>query len=697
MVVWGTDHAIRVISDENRIVCTRPTNSEALRMNITADGQFLVVAHGDEVIRWYELGVSQSNCLPLVLSFYVTQNDHGGWGYLAWLPDGRYATGGGVATRELACYPVEAADQPATCVDFQRDLSFYAPAAVRNALRDASPPRAPQRAASNSGSVARRVEAPLHGNDFVRSAHGAETAEVRLMDIERAEGARLDTRLLDSIARTAQQETISVDVTVPPEIGEEISAQVTVSGWNDGKPRYLNFRANERDVRITYNGVQYAEGKSIAVNSSDKLELTLALPKVVQTTRSNPFRLCPFVYGAVHDDGTPNERTIAVLANKAPCLSLKWTKATGHSNAPKVKLWAFLIGFSKATVSPLQYAHEDALDFARFLAQDFKHSLSEPASSGRAAFNDIKIVLFIAPPGDYNPTSIKNNKKVSLLREDLGYEKLDVVTMLPDDMKEGFNNRILNKIEELKTKLAVEEADKNENEHWEHEFLIYFAGHGSSSNEHSLSLETPSVDEKRNSGFLKFHDVVESLSGSRARYVRRIFIIDACRAIPGQKVSDTVDIEFEANEGYVNYVTTKSKWDYYFSAQGGGYSYEAGKVRIGDMIPGFELWPETVEKSGNGLFTLGLLTSLICGDEVNYPAQSKYTVDVSQKYMKEYFFSRFNPKWVDYQRELIPRLANGGIQFVNPEPYYLPISGGDQPFVFRNLESRPKRCFEVKD
>ena len=699
MLVWGTDHAIRVISDERKIVCTRLTNSEALRMNITADGQFLVVAHGDGVIRWYALGVGQPNCLPLILSFYITKNAQGGWGYLAWLPDGRYATGGGVATRELACYPVELSDQPATCVDFQRDLSRYAPAAVRNALREARRLRSPQKATSNSGSVdgPRRAGWPLRGIGVVGSAYGAETRGVRFIDIERAEGARLDTELLDSVARTAQQEAISVDVNVPTQIGEDIPAQVTVSGWNDGKPRYLKFRANERDVRITYNGVPYAEGKSIAVNSSDKLALTLALPKVVQTTNSNPFRLCPFVYGAVHDDGTPDEQTMVVLANKEPCLSIKWTKATGQNNAPKVKLWAFLIGFSKATVNPLRYAHEDALDFAWFLAQDFRHRLKEPADSGSAAFDDIKIVLFIAPPGDYNPNSIKNNKKVSRIRDNLGDEKLDVVYMLPEQ-KDGFHGRILNKIGELKEKLAVEEADKNKIERWEHEFLIYFAGHGSSRNKPYLEFETPSVDENRNFGFLKFDDVVDALNVSGARYVRRIFIVDACRTVPGQEVSDLGDPEFEVLRGYTNMTTTHSKWDYFFSTRSGGYSYETDKFGIGDLIPGFELWPADptdtstiVEKSGNGLFTLGLLTSLICGDALDYPA--KYNVEDSSKYLTNHFFSPRNPKWVDYEKELIPQLARRDIEYVEPEPQYRNVAADNRPFVFRHLESRPKRCF----
>ena len=389
MVVWGTDRAIRIVSDGAGIVCTRPIRDEAQRMNITADGQFLVVAHGDGVIRWYGLGFSPSNCLPLVMSLYVTRNDGEGWGFLAWLPDGRYAIYGAVGSHQLACYPVELPGRPPACVDFQQGPSFYEPDAVRNALRDAPRLRGPRPNAANTD----RAAAFAQGVGLIRSALAQEAVERSIAGLARAESAHLAQAVRSSILNRAERPSIAIDVVAPLTVAEEnLVAEVTVSGWDDGKPRYLSFKANERDVPLIYNGVRYGEGQVLPVNSRAKMQLTLVLPKVVQM--SGQFQLCEFLYRGVSEGGTPDKTTTEDLTNKNPCVSMKWA---GREQGVKRKLWVILMGFSKSQASPLQYAHEDALDFARFLASDFKKRLQSTVG-GVSAFDDIRIELFIAPP-----------------------------------------------------------------------------------------------------------------------------------------------------------------------------------------------------------------------------------------------------------------------------------------------------------
>jgi hypothetical protein len=256
-----------------------------------------------------------------------------------------------------------------------------------------------------------------------------------------------------------------------------------------------------------------------------------------------------------------------------------------------------------------------------------------------------------------------------------------------------YNERVISKIKELKNLILADQKDeKDKGEEWEHEVLIYFAGHGESK-DGPLEFDTPSVDDSRTVGFLEFEDVVKWLSDPDMGVVRRIFIVDACRAKPGRKESDEPNTDFVALNMSQTYQATRTKWDYYFSTQRGGYSYEQGKFGLGDIVPEFDLWSaSSVPKSGNGVFTLGLMTSLLCGDAIDYPEEKAYNVDISRRYLANWFFSARNQKWVEFKADLIHRFPQDEIEDLTPEPQHISLDDVRRSFVFRNLNGKPRNC-----
>ena len=286
-----------------------------------------------------------------------------------------------------------------------------------------------------------------------------------------------------------------------------------------------------------------------------------------------------------------------------------------------------------------------------------------------------------------------NNQKVHLLLDDLKDERLDLVLMKPDDQNH-YEAKVQDTIKLLKYMIGSERADRKKEE-WEDEVLVYFAGHGATIDK-SIRLETPEVDATRRFGFVKFDDVVDLLSDTDLNVTRRIFIIDACRPAVGGKAPDNLDIGNASMKIYDNFLKTKTKWDFYFSTKQGGYSYEETQFGLRDIVKGFDLWPtEAISKSGNGLFTIGFLSSLICGDIVDYPAEPAYNVNMSYRYMNDRFFSQWNGEWRRLEPDIKQDLQNSGLDFVKPEPEYLNGSGegARHSFVFRNLDAKPKQCF----
>ena len=162
IIVWGTDRALHVIGSDAKIVCTRPIGSPAFRMNVTADKRMVVVGHGDGTVRWYRLGDSRDPCLSLVASLYPTRNEDKTWGFLAWLPNGKFMTAGGAALKDLACYPFGGPDSLGRCTPFQDTEGYFSPDEVKRALAEALSTEPTQNLADVVAAKAEEKPASIH-------------------------------------------------------------------------------------------------------------------------------------------------------------------------------------------------------------------------------------------------------------------------------------------------------------------------------------------------------------------------------------------------------------------------------------------------------------------------------------------------------------------------------------------------------
>jgi len=249
-LVWGTDRMLRLVNSDATFDCVRPIESTAWRMNITNDGRMVIVAHGDGVMRWYRLKANADRCLPLVASLYVTRDDEGNLGFLAWLPNGKFMTGGGAGSKSIACYPTPKPNALTSCVDFQQ-TGLYDRDAVIRALSEASTD----------------------------------------------EGAPPDARVQQTLTKAASEDNMSVRL-----YGEndgqtsvsQYSVTATVSGWKEGT-RYLRLSAGAGvDVPFSHNGIPYGADRPMPLSTPGDFNLTLTVPEVLHH-KATPIRLCPAV------------------------------------------------------------------------------------------------------------------------------------------------------------------------------------------------------------------------------------------------------------------------------------------------------------------------------------------------------------------------------------------------------------------
>lgn len=100
--VFGTDYALMMRGRTGVGLVEREIATPALGMTVSADGERLIVAHGDGVMRWYDLNASGS--LNTVGALFIDpQLDRGRW--ILWSPDG-YFTHSETGGDELAGFSV---------------------------------------------------------------------------------------------------------------------------------------------------------------------------------------------------------------------------------------------------------------------------------------------------------------------------------------------------------------------------------------------------------------------------------------------------------------------------------------------------------------------------------------------------------------------------------------------------------------
>lgn len=614
MAVWGTSRALRIIGGDGKISCTRPIGSPAFRMNITPDARMVVVGLGDGTIRWYRLDDPMGACLPLVASLYLTRNQDNTWGFLAWLPNGKFMTSGGAALKDLACYPVGSSDNLGPCIDFQDTDMFFSPAEVRRALAEAE--------------STERLAAPA-----LASVVAAKTQE-------KPASIYLESKLQTSI--------------------RGLPITFTMAGL-EGGPRYLTLVAGAgSDLPFTVDGTTYSQARPFRIDGRQTLNVLSELPPNV-LHRSEQIKICAILSSRPDVDASSTLRL-----SGQPCRAVTWT---GNNSPPgKRKLWALLIGFSQAPkgdVPQLQFAHEDAINFARFLQRDIKGDLP-----GKSDFNDVDITLLVAAEKVDGP-ALNRDLKITTLRTELGDSRFHVMPPQSGHYVDAVRNTLKNIIKEIKDPTRPDKAD------WQDEVLVYFSGHGFSKYVDDdqqpytqVGLVTPDSSASFETGVIWVD--TDLASDLRTSNLVSLLIIDACSSqIDKEDDASSERIQLKLHIFRGSPIEGQTELQFFLGSALGRYSYEQQDYAVDDFVPGFSLWPAGVGTKGSGVFSLGLLASLLCQEAVD---QNRYTFESSYRFLRNQFFTPANAKWDSDIRPKLEQMMQG--RFVTPDPLVFGYPGG---------------------
>jgi len=636
VVVWGTDRALRVINGPGKIACTRPINSTAWRINITADGNLVVVAHGDGAIRWYRLDDGAS-CLPLVASLYLTKSAEGRWGFLAWLPNGKFMTDGGAATANIACYPTATQENFVQCVDFQQTDALFSPPDVIGALSSAestekSPP---------SGIVAERQQ-QRRASVVIRSDHAQASSAA-------------------------------------------LPATIAITGWTEAA-KYLTLTAGAGvDLPFNRGGQTYSAKRPLELSASGTLDIVVNFPESVQHPNKQ-IAICPSVYASLLPAGAADP---ASLQTRGVCPQITW-KGRESGRVVKRKLWALLIGFSESSSSagipPLKYAHEDAINFARFLQKD----LAGEVPGGKSYYDDIEIRLLVAPP-EPDKDFPSNDPKVKLLQQELGKARLHVIYR--HDSK--YDDLVRASLKEIASGIRSRPNSSDDGSDWEDVILVYFSGHGFSQYDDTgpvpyekMGLITPDADPNLTQGVVWLdEDLINKLATNGKL---SLIIIDACRSEIGVEGVSAERAKLKAYQS-VNLIGG-SELFFLLASKVGQYSYELPDYGLGDFVPNFDLWPADLGGKGGGAFSLGLLTSLICGEAAAHAGN----LEASKYFLIDRFFGESDAKWTQMVPKLTDLMKQYGLSFVQPNPDYFDVGGASEDAPLRlDSQAGPKCVFSA--
>jgi len=658
IAIWGTDRALRVIDSNAKIACTRPIESSAWRMNITADGHMAIVAHGDGVVRWYRLETGEDHCLPLVASLYFSENADGSWAFLAWLPNGKFMTGGGAGNKSLACYPVARADGLTSCIDFQQTNFLYDRDAVIRALSEASS----------------------------------------------TEHLPIDPNLAQSIAKAQASPTISFTLKGDTDTANpSYRLKITVNSWREGK-RYLTFSAGANtavDVPFRRNGADYNAAKPLELSTPGDYDVELTIPDTLRH-KAVTIKICPLIYAAVQPDGQPSAQSIQGRAEGTYCLNVSW-EGQESAKPHKRMLWALLVGFSgssNVSALPLKFAHDDVLNFARFLYLESQRGLPGETANvpPQLFFDEMRVRLLIAGPGVSDSAGIDANPKVQQLRDDMAEPKFEIVY---NRNSEPYNTLVLNSLQTIVDDIGrFSKNHLNDSVNWEHQILFYFSGHGFSKRHDNprenaymeFGLVTPGTGPNVSQGSMNLNDVLSKLLASPNL---SIVIIDACRAEVG--AAQSLDSEPAYVSTYANIGSNlQNRLHIFYSSTVGHYSYEDSEHAITDFVPQLVLWKPPVDpkkspidSKGGGLFSLGLIASLACKDALD--SDMIFTLESSKYFFKRYFYTAKNTRWPEIEQRLKAQLADAHLPYIAPETAYDPFGSGAA--ILREGTPAVPQCF----
>lgn len=349
LALFGTSEAIRPASyadKEPRALCHQDITEEALRVNLTPDGNLAVTAHSDGTLRWYRIHwFGKLKCeLELVASVYLSRTDLGQWVYFAYLPSGEFAHDP-EATGLVEWVFADAGSQTSV-TPFTRLTKWYDPAAVSQALE--------------------RSEVAFFTPDDVGAA------KIAVADVRSERSLPRELRVLtDPPLVEVAANPVPVRLGIPDPAKFNWPLRLTARMVTDGTP-----------IALTLNGTTYAPGEPVPLASTNEVELEMTLPATARF-RTGQVGVCFRL-----DDEDQDCRVFKWVGPLAPL--------------PPRRLWAVIVGIARYDnlEFSLPFADNDAVDLAHLFAADFKERREAPAGPDFAEVNIDLIVSGLSVPGE---------------------------------------------------------------------------------------------------------------------------------------------------------------------------------------------------------------------------------------------------------------------------------------------------------
>jgi hypothetical protein len=496
-----------------------------------------------------------------------------------------------------------------------------------------------------------------------------------LSSAESTESSAADSPLTQVLIAKEQDKTISIDLeTTTKTSAADLPISITMDGLTKAS-KYLILSAGPGvDLPFMVDGVTYSRTRPFVMDGRRRLGVASHLPRTVQH-QAKPIEICVAVFSRLLPDGAADSTSRQSLSKPSPCRLVEWK---GHESIPnRRKLWALLIGFSQApndSVVPLEFAHEDAMNFARFLQLDHKGKLP-----GKSHFDDIEIRLLVSAPG-MDSDALNGSPKIKILQKELGDERFRII--YPHG-RERYDALVRNALSEILS--LINDPNRVNRADWEDEILVYFSGHGFSRYSEGgvphmrVGLMTPDTNQDFDDAVVWVdEDLMVRLRNSN---LVSLIVIDACSS---DMRDDVQGLSAEATQLKIPPIYEdagvhgSTQLQILLGSELGKYSYEQSDYGIDDFVPNVALWPSKLRTKGSGVFSLGLLTSLLCREAAG--RKGSYTFATSSDFLKDHFFHESNSKWQTGIRPKLEDMMNKlhpPRTFVVPAPTYIGFPGGD--------------------
>jgi hypothetical protein len=583
--LWGTSSAIRLVKDNGtyaEVICQRKLRYETMMVNLAGAGRLAIAAHSDGTIRWYRINKTASGCsFDLLLTLYIQEAESRKFEWAAVAPSGYFyltsPKGAGSASRLLGWLGADGGQQPHLFPFGKFYNRYFNPNRVRWALAGIS-------------------------SDFSDTkSDGADknTAEVSRPGGETSQGVALAVKQADRYQISlADPKPVAVGDNEPLVLRLKLSGPEGPNYW----PLYVNAAIGGQTVRKTYNSNEIRGRDGIRIDGPGEYEFKLAVPLDQRSKKDRlPVTVKYRLYS--HENDPFQEVTFD---------NFSWSGSPGGTVARRI--FAVIVGLSYyETLPALHYPHEDAIDFAKELMNDF-----EKINPAGEEFQALHITLLHSHNDQvFAPKALKSLKdqreKLRGLSREISFEDRPI----REDADGAIKNAIKHYIADAST--PADDGSK-----YSDSFIFFFAGHGTSEpgpnnnpadakNYLVMPLAGMPGSDSFESKRINIYDIAKLFERTTAE---KLIIIDACRTSEDKadlqtsvELQDSIDRLMAAGNSATHLFISSD-----LGKESVGLPYDEFKRQYPDLFqdPAHPEDPARPVGSGNGVFTNLLLKSFHC-------------------------------------------------------------------------------------